>query len=156
MSKDIQSIVMDFFSFILRGRALRTKLRKRLYGGKSLNWNPLKKTKHLKSKACDIKSRGVFNKISTGDYTCVDWLGGGGWAIFQFLCLKEKGVYYIAIYLLPFIETDTESSSHPIERDGKFLWIKKKTDNVSNELARVHSTEYQNSASSCNIRLIYI
>ncbi len=65
-------------------------------------------------------------------------------------------LYYIAIHLLSFIETDSESSSHPIERDGKFLWIKKKTDNVSNELARVHSTEYQNSASSCIIRFIFI
>jgi hypothetical protein len=49
-----------------------------------------------------------------------------------------------------FAESDTAGSSHPVtDRVGKFLWIQKKAEDVSSDVARVHSAIYQNSASMC-------
>ena len=49
-----------------------------------------------------------------------------------------------------FSESDTAGSSHPVtDRVGQFLWIQKKAEDVSSDVARVHSAIYQNSASMC-------
>lgn len=47
-------------------------------------------------------------------------------------------------------ESDTAGSSHPVaDRGGKFLWIQKKAEDVSSDVARVHSAIFQNSAATC-------
>ena len=53
---------------------------------------------------------------------------------------------------IDFIEDDTSASTHPIDSNGKFLWIKETGTDVTKDLARVHSNRYQNSAEMCTLR----
>jgi hypothetical protein len=70
--------------------------------------------------------------------------------------VRSKGNNYPMLNCIPLMcpmyctEGDTVGSSHPVtDRVGKFLWIQKKADDVSSDVARVHSAIYQNSASMC-------
>lgn len=49
-------------------------------------------------------------------------------------------------------EDDTTGSDYPIDSDGNFLWMKKKSEDVVVDLARIHSNKYQNSAEGCTLR----
>ena len=52
-------------------------------------------------------------------------------------------------------KNDTESTSHPVERGGKFLWIQKKDGSIDEATARIHSPEYQNSRVDCKLMFWY-
>ena len=46
---------------------------------------------------------------------------------------------------------DTAASGHPVDREGKFLWVKKTGEDVSEARARVLSPTYQNSRADCRL-----
>lgn len=52
-------------------------------------------------------------------------------------------------------KNDTASTSHPIPREGEFLWIQRKEGSIAEATARIHSSEYQNSRSTCRILFWY-
>ena len=52
-------------------------------------------------------------------------------------------------------KNDTLASGHPVERQGKFLWVQETAGNVSSARARVFTPLYQNSRVDCRIMFYF-
>ena len=52
-------------------------------------------------------------------------------------------------------KNETLPSGHVVDREGKFLWIKKTGGETSTARARVHSPIYQNSRADCRIMFYF-
>ena len=52
-------------------------------------------------------------------------------------------------------KNDTLASGHPVEREGKFLWVKKTGEDISEARARVLSPTYQNSRADCRLMFYF-
>ena len=52
-------------------------------------------------------------------------------------------------------KNDTEASGHLVDRGGKFLWVKKTGEDISEARARVFSPIYQNSRVDCRIMFYF-
>ena len=52
-------------------------------------------------------------------------------------------------------KNDTQATSHPVNREGEFLWIQRKEGSIEEATARIHSPEYQNSKATCRVLFWY-